>query len=98
MKILEPTSDEMKEYYRLRWKILRARNDKTEEYAVLINPDGSFKENNSKGLDREYITQWSYGIFESINLFIPRLMGGGTSEDVGVDSNFYKLLRSNGKK
>ncbi len=23
-------------------------------------------------------------------------MGGGSSEDVGIDSNFYKFLRSNG--
>ena len=62
---------------------------------LTINPDNTNKELTT-GLDREYITQWSYGVFESINLFIPRLMGGGSSEDVGIDSNFYKFLRSNG--
>ena len=64
--------------------------------SLTINPDGSFKENNSKGLDREYITQWSYGIFESLNLFIPKIMGGGSSENVDQNSSFYKLLRNNG--
>tara|TARA_B100001113_G_scaffold167046_1_gene136685 strand:- start:410 stop:2791 length:2382 start_codon:yes stop_codon:yes gene_type:complete len=62
---------------------------------LTINSDGSSKELTT-GLDREYITQWSYGIFESLNLFIPMIMGGGSSEDVGIDSNFYKFLRSNG--
>ena len=61
---------------------------------LTINPDGTFKEV-SAGLDKAYITQWSYGIFESLNLFIPRIMGGGSSEDVGLESNFYKFLREN---
>ena len=64
--------------------------------SLTINPDGSFKENNSKGLDREYITQWSYGIFESLNLFIPKIMGGGSSENLDQNSSFYELLRNNG--
>ena len=64
--------------------------------SLTINPDGSFKENNSKGLDREYITQWSYGVFESLNLFIPKIMGGGSSENLDQNSSFYKLLRNNG--
>ena len=64
--------------------------------SLTINPDGSFKENNSKGLDREYITQWSYGIFESLNLFIPKIIGGGSSENLDQNSSFYKLLRNNG--
>jgi len=62
---------------------------------LTINPDGTFKEA-STGLDKAYITQWSYGIFESLNLFIPRIMGGGSVEDVGLESNFYSFLRKNG--
>ncbi len=62
---------------------------------LTINSDGSSKEIKS-GLDKEYITQWSYGVFESLNLFIPRIMGGGSAEDLGVDSNFYKFLKENG--
>ena len=60
-----------------------------------INPDGSDKFK-STGLDRDYITEYSYGILESLNLFIPRFMGGGTKENIGTKSNFYKSLKSVG--
>ena len=36
-------------------------------------------ENQSKGLDRDYITQWSYGIGETWNLMIPNAKGGASS-------------------
>jgi len=32
------------------------------------------------GMDKESITMWSYGKLETLNLFIPRLMGGGSQE------------------
>ncbi len=56
---------------------------------LTINPDGSPKEITS-GLDKEYITEYSYGILETFNLFIPRFLGGGSYEDVGKDSATYK--------
>ena len=71
----------------------------TQEYAdesmrgkseLTINPDGSIKEVSS-GLDKDYITQFSYGIVETFNLYIPRFMGGGSYEDVGKDSEFYSF-------
>ncbi|WP_298345837.1 YfhO family protein [uncultured Algibacter sp.] len=62
---------------------------------LTINPDGSPKELTS-GLDREYITRYSYGIVETFNLFIPRFMGGGNSEDVGKDSATYEAFRKLG--
>ena len=64
--------------------------------SLTINSDGSPKENFSKGLDREYITQWSYGVFESLNLFIPKIVGGGSSEKMDSNSSFYRLLRKSG--
>ena len=64
--------------------------------ALTINSDGSPKENFSKGLDREYITQWSYGVFESLNLFIPKIVGGGSSEKLDSNSSFYQILRKSG--
>ena len=64
--------------------------------SLTINSDGSPKENFSKGLDREYITQWSYGVFESLNLFIPKIVGGGSSEKLDSNSSFYQLLRKSG--
>jgi len=59
--------------------------------SLTINPDGTPKEISSNGLDREYITQWSYGIFESLNLFIPKIMGGGSSEKLDRNSSFYQF-------
>ena len=71
------------------------KNESTRSKSELtINPDGSPKEI-TDGLSREYITEYSYGITESFNLFIPRFMGGGTYDDVGKDSEtfaFYKSL------
>ncbi len=60
---------------------------------LTINPDGTPKEVTS-GLDRDYITQFSYGFWETFNLYIPRFMGGGNSENVGKDSATYKLTGS----
>ena len=61
--------------------------------SLTINSDGSPKENFSKGLDREYITQWSYGVFESL---IPKIVGGGSSEKLDSNSSFYQILRKSG--
>lgn len=55
---------------------------------LTINPDGSPKENTT-GLDKEYITEYSYGMLETFNLFIPRFLGGGSYEDVGKESASY---------
>ncbi len=62
---------------------------------LTINSDGSPKEATS-GLDRAYITQFSYGILETFNLFIPRFMGGGNSENLGKDSATYEAYRKLG--
>lgn len=35
----------------------------------------------NSGLDKENITMWSYGKLETLNLFIPRLMGGASQEE-----------------
>ncbi len=62
---------------------------------LTINQDDSLKEVTS-GLDRDYITQFSYGFAETFNLFIPRFMGGGNGEDVGKDSATYEAFRKLG--
>ena len=65
---------------------------------LTINADGTNKVA-TKGLDKEYITQFSYAKLETFNLFIPRFMGGGTVEKLNKNSNFYQLIEKNaGKK
>ncbi|TYA59101.1 YfhO family protein [Formosa maritima] len=76
----------------------------TQEYAkesnrgpseLTVNPDGSLKEISS-GLDRDYITEYSYGILETFNLYIPRFLGGGSHEDVGKKSESYQFFLKQG--
>jgi len=62
---------------------------------LTINPDGSPKEITS-GLDKDYITEYSYGFLETFNLYIPRLLGGGNREDVGKDSELYQFYLKQG--
>ena len=73
----------------------------TKEYAaestrskseLTINPDGSQAESTS-GLPKSYITEYSYGILETFDLFIPRFMGGSNNEKLGKDSNTYAFLK-----
>jgi hypothetical protein len=63
--------------------------------ALSITPDGTPKENTS-GLDKSYITEYSYGIGETLNLLIPGLYGGSNSENIGKDSALYDYLRKQG--
>lgn len=71
----------------------------TQEYAdystrgdtgLTIEPNGTEKV--KSGLDYDYITEYSYGILETLNLFIPRFMGGSSSESLGKDSEVYGEL------
>ena len=71
------------------------KESKRSKSELTINPDGSQK-NVTSGLDRDYITQFSYGIPESFNLFIPRFMGGGNYENLGKKSATYEAYRKLG--
>lgn len=72
----------------------------TKEYAdtstrgkteLSINADGTPKDNKT-GLDYNYITEYSYGILESFNLYIPRFMGGSSTEPFPKDSKTVEEL------
>lgn len=62
---------------------------------ITINPDGTPKEKIS-GLDKNYITEYSYGLMETFDLFVPRLYGGSNSERLRADSKTYDFLRKKG--
>ncbi|WP_034925570.1 YfhO family protein [Gillisia sp. CAL575] len=55
-----------------------------------ITAEGKQKE--TAGLNYDYITEYSYGIAETLNLFIPRFMGGSSSETLDEDSEMYAQL------
>ena len=55
------------------------------ESAITVNTDGSISEKQD-GLSFDYITEYSYGILETLNLFIPRFMGGSSLESLPEDS------------
>lgn len=71
------------------------KESKRSKSELTVNSDGTPKEVTS-GLDRDYITQFSYGFAETFNLFIPRFMGGGNYENVGKDSATYEAFRKLG--
>ncbi|MHC5353826.1 YfhO family protein [Myroides sp. LJL115] len=47
-------------------------------------------------LSYDYITEYSYGIFESLNLLVPRLTGGANNESLSTDSNVGDFLKGIG--
>ncbi len=62
---------------------------------LTLDPEGNPMEQ-TDGLDTEYITQYSYGIVESLNLFVPRLFGGASVESLGEGSKTYEFLIDQG--
>lgn len=72
----------------------------TQEYAAFstrgpgeltVQPDGSSK-SKQDGLSYDYITEYSYGIVESLNLFIPNFMGGSSTSSLDKNSATYTTL------
>lgn len=62
---------------------------------LTFNPDGSPK-TDSNAMSYEYITEYSYGIAESLNLIAPGLFGGSNNENLGIKSETYQNFVAQG--
>jgi len=58
----------------------------------LLQPKNTLKTDKSDGLSYYYITEYSYGKMESLNLLVPKLFGAGRISDLGKESAFYQKL------
>ena len=65
------------------------------ESELTFEPDGS-KKVSTNAMSYDYITEYSYGIAESLNLIAPRLFGGSNGEDLGQDSEMYQFIINKG--
>lgn len=68
-----------------------AKSSTRSDSELSFEPNGSAKVS-SNGMSYEYITEYSYGILESLNLISPKIFGGSNNEDVGIGSELYNLL------
>ena len=59
---------------------------------LTINADGS-KKAETNGLSKAYITEYSYGVSESLNVFVPRLFGGSNNEPIADDAEAVKKMQ-----
>jgi hypothetical protein len=53
------------------------------------------EQSTQEGLSREYITQWSYGVDETMTLLIPNYKGGASGVKLGVNSHTGKRIAEN---
>ena len=70
----------------------------TNEYSQVSTRGPAVLENTSNedgGLDYDYITEYSFGIGESLSLVIPNAYGGGSVDDLG-ENELYDYLRTEG--
>lgn len=64
--------------------------DSTRGPAILTSENGV---KGDGGLDKDYITAWSYGKMETFNIFIPNLMGGKSGGGFSTDGEVGKTLQ-----
>jgi hypothetical protein len=63
------------------------------EYSMRGESELSPDDEQTSGLDKSYILDYSYDLGEAMTAFIPRFKGGGMAEPLGEDSNFYQEIK-----
>lgn len=68
------------------------------QYTMRGKSDGltSDEQNSQQGLNKDYITQWSYGIGETMTVLIPDFRGGASVGTLDANSNTARKLESMG--
>ncbi|MFI3261993.1 MAG: YfhO family protein [Rikenellaceae bacterium] len=74
------------------WYINDYSKDSTRSKSELTLAD-SDTQNQTSGLDKDYITAWSYGKMETFNLYIPNLYGGSSMGGFSSDGEVSKSLK-----
>lgn len=65
---------------------------------LTISSNGQTNDNNkTSGLDRAYITNWSYGLSETFTLIVPNFKGGA-SKPIGQNKNNRDILKSSDRR
>lgn len=60
---------------------------------LLLDPDGNPKAGiATSGLDKDYVTQYSYALDETMTLLIPNFKGGSSSHPIGKSESAEKIL------
>ncbi len=72
-----------------------AKTSTRSDNELTFNADGT-KLESSNALSNDYITEYSYGVSESLNLFVPRMFGGSNSENLGNQSKMFEFMISQG--
>jgi hypothetical protein len=62
---------------------------------LTVTPDGSndINEINESGLDKNYVTNWSYGINETFTFFVPNFKGG-VSQPIGANEKNRDYIKA----
>ena len=75
------------------WYTMQHSKETTRGGSELVERDA---ESGQQGLDIEYATAWSYGPVESMNMFIPDLMGGASTDTFSEDGAVAEELKQYG--